>query len=200
MRTALNPMWVAYYQGNPPPPTAVRIWPGNPAPLITQSGTQAAYTLGTQFAVSSSSALQSIWWYSPSGSTALPGFCGIWDIGTQDLVTEDGFPFWQDPNSNPASPGDGWVYCDFTGAQVTLVAGTQLFGGGVPGAGGGGVVVDRTRVLDVRQWPRRAERNHRRETVRAEHRVVGQRAGQSRRVRFVVVSRHQPRQRRGLLR
>lgn len=61
----------------------LRVWPGNPA------GTQASYTLGTQFSVNTGCALVNIWWYLPPGATVLPGICGIWDIVMKALATED---------------------------------------------------------------------------------------------------------------
>ncbi|MCW2930021.1 MAG: hypothetical protein JWM19_983 [Actinomycetia bacterium] len=103
--------------------TLRRIWPGNPAPSGTTAGAAAAGTLGTEFAVSSACNLVNVWWYSPAGAAALPQACGIWDIASQSLVTEDASPQWLDPGGAIAVPGDGWVYCDFTGAAVTLAAG-----------------------------------------------------------------------------
>lgn len=101
----------------------LRLWPGNPAPSATSAGAADALTLGTQFSVSAACYLVSIWWYSPAGAAALPQVCGIWDIGSQALVCEDAAPQWLDPDGDIASPGDGWVYCDFTAAAVTLAAG-----------------------------------------------------------------------------
>ena len=101
----------------------VRLWPGNPVPSGTTAGAEDALTLGTQFSVSAACSLVSIWWYSPPGSAALPQTCGIWDIASQALVCEDAAPQWLDPDGGIASPGDGWVRCDFTAAAVTLQSG-----------------------------------------------------------------------------
>ena len=107
-----------------PPAGAIRIWPGNPLPYYT-TYESAAYTLGTQFSVSTSCPLLKIWWYSPPDATVLPAICGIWDAGAQALITEDAAPAWLDPDGGTASPGDGWVYCDFSAADVTLVSGVN---------------------------------------------------------------------------
>lgn len=103
-----------------------RIW--SPAtPYYTADGSASPLTLGTQFSLTQDCALNAIWWYSYSSALALPSICGIWDIATQSLVTEDGAPAWTDPGGGNAVAGDGWVFCDFTAAAVTLLPGNPYY-------------------------------------------------------------------------
>ena len=103
-----------------------RIWsPGTP--YYTTGGSQTALTLATQFSVSQSCALDGIWWYSYSSATVLPSVCGVWDIGSQVLTVEDAAPDWTLAGGGDAAAGDGWVYCDFTAAAVTLVSSEQYY-------------------------------------------------------------------------
>lgn len=112
-----------------PAGAAYRAWPNMAAPWPTPSTTtdQTGYTLGLQFSLSQSCALQKIWHYSPAGSTVLPSRCCIWDVNSQAEVagTDNAAPAWKNPDGSAASPAAGWVYCDYSGAGVTLLSGTQ---------------------------------------------------------------------------
>jgi hypothetical protein len=105
--------------------TLYQLWPDT-TPYTTSSGTQAPYTLGTQFSVTQSCDLTRVRWYSPPGATALPAVCGVWDITAQAVITEDAAPSWQlSPGGGDAVPGNGWVYCDVSAAAVTLAPGVN---------------------------------------------------------------------------
>ena len=78
------------------------------------------YTLGTAFTLSQSCTLNKIWHYSPSGSTALPTRCGIWNATTHTEVagTDNSSPTWS------GAAASGWVSSSYTG--VTLPAGNYV--------------------------------------------------------------------------
>jgi hypothetical protein len=141
--------WTDLQIGNTAPAgTSYRLWPNYPTlPGSAQQDTT-GYTLATEFALSASSTLDNIWFYSPPGVTALPSQCAIWNVATQSVVagTDNTSPTW----SGPA--GSGWVSCPYSG--VTLPAGDykvavfhgggtnwfqvtpSYWGTGGPGAGG----------------------------------------------------------------
>jgi hypothetical protein len=102
---------------------AATIW-NQVVPGGVSGGAQSPFTLGTQFTLSRTCFLQGVWWYSYPSATVLPVMCGVWDIGSQAAVTEDGAPHWvTKPGSSDAAAGSGWVFCDFTAAGVTLADG-----------------------------------------------------------------------------
>jgi len=103
-----------------------RIW-SPAAPYYTADGAASGLTLATQFSVTQNCALNAIWWYSYPSALALPTICGIWDITLQSLVTEDAAPAWTVPGGGDAAAGDGWAFCDFTAAGVTLVSGNPYY-------------------------------------------------------------------------
>lgn len=104
---------------------AYRLFPNIPGFVAQGLGTQTtAYTLGLEFTLASACALSKIWHYSPPGVSVLPTRCGIWDVATQTEVsgTDNSSPSWLLPGGGAAAAGDGWVYCDYSGAGVTLNA------------------------------------------------------------------------------
>ena len=113
---------------NPPTGTSYRLWPGYPSVPGHTSSETAAYTLGTEFTLSESCALDNIWFYSGSNAAALPTRCAIWDVGSQTEVsgTDNTSPSWS------GAAGSGWVSCAYSG--VTLPAGDYkaavFYGGG----------------------------------------------------------------------
>lgn len=104
---------------------AYQFWPDT-TPAGLTAGAASSFTLGTQFTVTQACALARVRWHSPAGAAALPTVCGVWDIGVQAVVAEDAAPHWQlSPGGGNATPGAGWVYCDFTSAAVTLQPGVN---------------------------------------------------------------------------
>jgi hypothetical protein len=94
-----------------------------PAPTFNvpgAGGQEQGYTLGTAFTLTQACTLDAIWHFSPSGSTALPTRCGIWNATTQTEVsgTDNSAPSWS------GAAGSGWVSCSYTG--VTLPAGNYV--------------------------------------------------------------------------
>lgn len=112
----------------PPSGASYRLWPGYPVLPGANSGDTTGYTLATEFQLSQSCTLDSIWFYSPAGSTALPTQCAIWNVSSQSVVsgTDNTSPSWS------SGPGSGWVSCAYSG--VTLPAGDYkvavFYGGG----------------------------------------------------------------------
>ncbi len=102
---------------NPPAGTSYRLWPGYPTIPGTVASDQRAYTLGTEFQLSTSCTLDNIWFYSAAGAGGLPTRCAIWSISSQSVVsgTDNTSPSWS------AAAGSGWVSCAVSG--VTLPAG-----------------------------------------------------------------------------
>ena len=102
---------------NPPTGTSYRLWPGYPTLPGTIDSDTTGYTLGTEFKLSQSCALDNIWYYSPSGAGSLPTRCGIWNVSSQSEVTgtDKTSPSWS------GAAGSGWVACSYSG--VTLPAG-----------------------------------------------------------------------------
>jgi hypothetical protein len=112
----------------PPTGATYRLWPSYPRiPGHVDSDT-AGYTLGTEFKLSASCALDRIWFYSASGAGALPTRCAIWNVSSQSVVagTDNTSPSWS------GAAGSGWVSCAYSG--VTLPAGDYkvavFYGGG----------------------------------------------------------------------
>lgn len=104
-----------------------RIWPNMPSTLQGLSSDTTGYILATEFSMSQAAALDKIWFYSPSGAAALPTRCAVWSVSTQAEVTgtDNSSPTWKDPSGTTANPGDGWVYCDYSSAGVTLSGSTN---------------------------------------------------------------------------
>ena len=102
---------------NAPSGASYRLWPSYPTLPGAGSVDTTSYTLATEFQLSASSTLDKIWFYSPSGATALPNRCGIWSVSSQSVVsgTDNSSPSWS------GAAGSGWVSCSYSG--VTLPAG-----------------------------------------------------------------------------
>ena len=103
-----------------------RLWPNAPTPANLTPDTANNFTLATEFTLSQSCTLNNIWFYSPAGVSQLPTECGIWNVGSQTLVTgtHNASPSWS------GAAGSGWVSCSYS--SVTLPAGdykTSVFNG-----------------------------------------------------------------------
>jgi hypothetical protein len=109
-----------------PASPAYRCFPNSPAFVGAATQSQ-AYTLGLEFTLSQACTLKKIWHYSPSGSGVLPSRCAIWNVGSQTVVagSDSTSPTWLLPGGGAASAGAGWVWCDYSGAGVTLSSGTN---------------------------------------------------------------------------
>lgn len=122
-------LWLDVQVSDTPPSGATyRTWPNMPVPIgISVPNTSNDYTLGMEFSVSQACTLKKIWHYSPTGSAVLPSRCGIWNVSTTTEVsgTDNSSPAWKDPSGSTASAGDGWVYCDYSSAGVTLSSGVN---------------------------------------------------------------------------
>lgn len=73
-------------------------------------------TYGLQFSVSSAQTASGIWFYTPSGATALPDSIGIFD--TNGSLAQLQVPSWS------GAAGTGWVLATFN-APITLATSTQ---------------------------------------------------------------------------
>lgn len=130
--------------------TSYRLWPNYPTIPPTKNDDYLEQTMGTEFTLSESCALNNIWFYSPPGSAQLPTRCGIWNAGTQEVVggTDNTSPSWS------GAAASGWISCSYSG--VILPAGEykvtvytpgnsdnfyqeteEYFGGGGPASGAG---------------------------------------------------------------
>ncbi len=112
-----------------PAGASYRLWPNYPVPPGGGlSGDNLEQTMGTEFLLSESCALNNIWFYSPPGAAQLPSRCAIWEVAAQAVVpgTDGVSPSWS------GAAGSGWVACAYSG--VTLPAGdykaTVYYGGG----------------------------------------------------------------------
>lgn len=113
--------------------TSFRAWPDMvyPWPSIQVANDITGWTLGMQFSVSRACTLQKIWHFSVPAivnnqSTVFPTRCLIWGVASQTAVagTDNTSPSWLDPGGGAASPGDGWVYVDYSTSGVVLQPGT----------------------------------------------------------------------------
>ena len=104
-----------------PSGTSYRLWPSLPNPPGRITDSAANFTLATEFSLSENCTLNRIWFYTPSEASQLPTECGIWNISSQSLVvgSDNSLPSWS------GAAGSGWVSCDYTGAGITLAAGTK---------------------------------------------------------------------------
>ena len=86
------------------------------------------YTIGNTFTLSQPCQLLRIWFWSGTGATALPTRCAIWDVATQTEIagTDNASPSWLTESGGAASPGSGWVYCDYSGSGIALPAGRNM--------------------------------------------------------------------------
>ncbi len=155
----------AYYWIDPqvtteaPPGSSYRLWPGMPlivAPPKTTDSDEAdtnEQSAGTEFWLSAQCTLNKIWFWSPTANAAagipaaalLPSSCAIFDIGTQSIVSgtlvgstgasPSSMPDWRKADGTAAAAGDGWIYCSYTGQNITLEPGkykaaVYSYGGG----------------------------------------------------------------------
>lgn len=120
-----------------------------PSPPNTGDGATTQETLGMQFQSSAASPVRAVWYYASPG-VPLPSSVALYDTTTQAAVITNSSPVWS------GGAGSGWVRCDLTSYNVTLVAGrpyricvfgynggnvwnwfyTQYFGSGGPGKNG----------------------------------------------------------------
>src|SRR5215467_689739 len=98
-----------------------RCYPNYPKPAGITSVTS-GWNMALTFSLTQTCSLQKIWWYSPTGAAALPTRCGIWDVTSKTIVsgTDNSSPSWKKPDGSAASAADGFVYCDYSGAGITL--------------------------------------------------------------------------------
>jgi hypothetical protein len=111
-------LWMDLQVGTTAPAGATyRLWPSYPTLPGSASGGYPGYTLATEIRASTSCTLDKVLFYSPSGSTALPTQCAIWNVNSQSVVsgTDNTAPSWS------GAAGSGWVSCAYSG--VTLPAG-----------------------------------------------------------------------------
>jgi hypothetical protein len=104
-----------------PSSTSYRLWPSLPDPPSRIMDSALNFTLATEFILNTDCTLDKIWFYSPSEASQLPSECGIWNISSQSLVTgtDNSSPTWS------GVAGSGWVYCDYTQANIVLTANTK---------------------------------------------------------------------------
>ncbi len=118
-------MWIDVQVSDQAPANATyRMFPNLPSGATQTTNIQpqtGAYTLATEFSLTSACKLMKIWHYSPSGATVLPSRCAIWNVGSQTVVTgtDNASPTWS------GAAGSGWVYCDYSASGVTLSAGVN---------------------------------------------------------------------------
>jgi hypothetical protein len=98
-----------------PADTSYRLWPGYVTIPPTTNEDDFEQTMGTEFTLSESCALNNIWFYSPPGSTQMPTRCGIWNVKTRSVVdgTDDGSPAWS------GAVGSGWIACSYSGVILS---------------------------------------------------------------------------------
>jgi hypothetical protein len=93
-----------------------RLWPNkyDPSPG-TNGDANLDFGLATEVHLSETAELNAVWYFSPPGAATLATWCGVYDISTQLPVAVSSSPAWTNSDGDPASPGDGWVRCAFTG-------------------------------------------------------------------------------------
>jgi len=106
-----------------PAGASYRCWPNQPNPLYPPEAAL-PYTVSTQLAVSEPAQVLKFWFMSQAGNQKLPAICGIWDTETQQVVpgSVNNSPTWRLPDGSAAGPGEGWCYCDYSAANLTLAA------------------------------------------------------------------------------
>jgi len=122
---------LADYTTGAPAAAPLRLWPSFPTFATAANGDTTAAMSGTAFTLSRACSLAKIWMCNPPGSTGLPSRAGIWTTPGHALVagTDSGAgPAWKNSTGAAASAGDGWIYVDYSGAGVTLPAGSYLVG------------------------------------------------------------------------
>jgi hypothetical protein len=110
---------------NAPSGTSLRLIPNFPAPLNATDGDYTPATSGMAFSLSQNCTVKKMWVFSPSDATGLPTRTTIWNTGTQAVVsgTDNSSPVWLVPGGGAAAPGVGWMYVDYSSANIVLPAG-----------------------------------------------------------------------------
>lgn len=116
-------LWVGPVVSDTPPGGQVtyRGFPNMPAFPVSVAQS-VSYTLGLEFHVTQACKLSKIWHYSPSTATILPTRTGIWVVSSQTELagSDNSSPSWKTAAGGVASAGAGWIYVDYSGANVVL--------------------------------------------------------------------------------
>jgi hypothetical protein len=85
-----------------------------PLPASMNPDTADNFTLATEITLSQSCALDTIWFYSPSGATTLPTDTGVFSQQSQALIpgTHNSSPSWS------GAAGSGWISVSYGGSPV----------------------------------------------------------------------------------
>jgi Domain of unknown function (DUF4082) len=107
-----------------------RLWPNYPTCFPTQPTIDTQMqTMGTQFTLSESCAVDNVWFYSPPFAEALPASTQIWDASNQSMVSGTNLTA-----SWSGGVASGWVSNSYSNASIVLPAGnyivTVYYGGG----------------------------------------------------------------------
>jgi len=114
--------WIDVQVSNTVPPGysgTYRLWP-NKADANGMTGSDSAvnYLIATEIQISQTVALNNIHYYSPSGTSQLATWVGVWSVDGADsgsIVAQNTSPSWS------GAAGSGWVSCSISG---TLSPGT----------------------------------------------------------------------------
>lgn len=92
------------------------------------TATTTSFTVGNTFSLSQPCSLQKMWYFSDPACTLLPSRIGIWDVGTQTVVsgTDNASPSFKKPDGTVGAAGNGWLYVDYSGAGITLPLGRNM--------------------------------------------------------------------------
>lgn len=127
-----NNLWVDVQLDTVPPPGfsgSYRFWP-NALDLGNFSlDTANNFTLGLEFLLAESCAINNIWFYSPATVTQLPTAVGVYRVSDQVLVASNTSPSWS------GVAGSGWMHTPLTGnlAPGVLYKAVVFNGAGSPG-------------------------------------------------------------------
>jgi len=110
---------------NAPSGTSLRLFPNFPTPINTNDADNTMATSATAFSLSQTCTLDKIWLFSPPGATTLPTRTAIWNTSTQTEVsgTDNSSPVWLAPGGGAAAAAGGWIYVDYSKANIVLPAG-----------------------------------------------------------------------------
>jgi hypothetical protein len=120
--------WVDVQVGdysNAPSGTSLRLFPGFPVPINNNDQDNTMATSATAFSLSQECTLDKIWLYSPPGAAVLPTRTAIWNTATKTEVsgTDNTAPSWQAQGGGAAAPAGGWIYVDYSSADIVLPVG-----------------------------------------------------------------------------
>jgi hypothetical protein len=103
-------------------------WQTGTAPDYQAIGDTDGYTIGNTFQLAAPCTMLKLWFLSASGCTSLPTRCGVWDVTTEAIVagTDNPSPSWLAEGGGAASPGGGWVWCDYSSTGIVLPAGRPM--------------------------------------------------------------------------